>query len=1345
MAALREQAERLLKRQSDRGRLPPILIQGETGTGKGLLARALHRASGRARGPFVDLNCAAIPETLLEAELFGHERGAFTDARQAKPGLFQVASQGTLFLDEIGLLRQDHQAKLLKAIEDRVVRRVGGTRSEAVDVWVLAASNMDLAIAARERRFREDLYQRLAVVTLTLPSLRSRGRDVLLLAEHFLDRACSDYALGPKTLASDAREALVAYAWPGNVRELANTMERVALLSETATVTAAMLGLPEASGEAPTPSERRAAEDRIPLLEGALGKVEREHLLDALRETRWNVTHAADKLGISRDTLRHRMSKHALRPDASSPVARRRLPRSERAGPPAAGPPAAMNAELPSVPTRWEHRRITLLRAAFVVPPGADPRVRGNRALEAFMQKVESFGGRMEEAGPTGVVAAFGVEPIEDAARRAAHAAMAIQKAAERAESEEGAELPIKLAIHVDQFLVSQGGGSAQLDLDGKRQAWTVLEALISSAKPGQIILDEGGAPFLARHFGLVPVDSEASGIGKTYRLVASEISTPDAARVAPFVGRRQEIELLRNRLAAAARGHGQVVGIVGEVGIGKSRLLAEFRESLREEGVTYREGHCQSWGSAVPYLPLLDILRQNFRITELDAPEVIAEKVRSALQHVEMDAAAWAPYFLSLFGIVEGTERLSALTPGAIKANTFEALRHLTLIGSSRRPIVFVVEDLQWIDSVSEECLAALMDSAVGTSGMLVVTYRPGYRPPWMDRSYFSQISLQPLSHEDSLSVMRTLLKEDHIPEKLATVVLEKTEGNPFFLEELCRVVRETGDLRPPVAVPDTIQEVLLTRIERLPEELKQLLQTASILGHEVPVALLRTIWEQSGALEPLLRELARLEFLSKRSGDADPIYLFTHTLTQEVAYESLPPARRQALHAAVGKALETMYVTRLEEVTNRLAHHYSRTTQADKAVLYLARLAEKAARGHAHTEAVRILGEALGHCDGLANSERERRRLELVLHQASSLIYLGAFQAIVELLLQHRETLERLQDAALGGQYHFLMSRSYLFLGDDERASWHATMGITEATKGGDDATRGKIHYVLAQRGALSGRPREGLEHGREAAVLLERAGEGWWVGPAHWAVGLSHALRGEFEPALLAEAKASAIGEAVGDPQLRSSSAWATGVIHTALGDHETGIAACHRALEHSPDPLDTAIGLGWLGYAYVEKGEGAEAITPLEQSIQELGQFRFAQLLGLFTVVLAEARRMTGELDRAAELVRHGLEVASRAHWPFGVGWAQRVLGRIAQDRGEFREAETRLGEALRAFDSMEGRYDVARTHLDLAKLAHARGDPAAVGAHLAEARRRFHELGIPRYVERTDRLAAELRM
>ena len=239
----------------------------------------------------MDVNCPAIPETLLEAELFGYERGAFTDARHAKPGLFQTAHRGTLFLDEIGLLPPSVQAKLLTVLEDRAVRRLGATKSEKVDVGIISATNMDLREAVRTQRFREDLYHRLAVITLELPPLRDRGRDVLLLAERFLARACAEYALAPLRLDEVAQARLLAYRWPGNIRELANVIERATLLSDGVLITGVMLEPLAAEGPpaASAPSPRT----------GAITPEEamRQYLLRVLEQSAGNISHAAAPAG----------------------------------------------------------------------------------------------------------------------------------------------------------------------------------------------------------------------------------------------------------------------------------------------------------------------------------------------------------------------------------------------------------------------------------------------------------------------------------------------------------------------------------------------------------------------------------------------------------------------------------------------------------------------------------------------------------------------------------------------------------------------------------------------------------------------------------------------------------------------------------------------------------------------------------------------------------------------------------------------------------------------------------------------------------------------------------------
>jgi two-component system response regulator AtoC len=331
MRAVLEQARQIAALEET----PPVLITGETGTGKGLVARTIHAASSRAARPFIEVNCTALPATLVEAELFGHERGAFTDAKESRMGLFEAAEGGFLFLDEVGDVELSLQGKLLKAVEDRTVRRVGGIRDRRIDVRILAATNRDLERAAQRDQFRRDLYFRLAVIILHLPPLRERGSDVLLLAQHYLDRFNAKYDKQVRQIDPRARELLLGYPWPGNVRELSHVIERAVLWSRGTALDAEHLSLatpgdvmpPAAPGpgtatEQPAPSAAAPAPaaDRLPATSGPslpppgmdLDRWERAMIEQALRECEGNQTRAAQRLGISRDTLRYRLKKYGL-------------------------------------------------------------------------------------------------------------------------------------------------------------------------------------------------------------------------------------------------------------------------------------------------------------------------------------------------------------------------------------------------------------------------------------------------------------------------------------------------------------------------------------------------------------------------------------------------------------------------------------------------------------------------------------------------------------------------------------------------------------------------------------------------------------------------------------------------------------------------------------------------------------------------------------------------------------------------------------------------------------------------------------------------------------------------
>jgi len=288
-----------------------VLITGESGTGKEVLARYLHRKSRRADGPFVSLNCAAIPDNLLESELFGHEKGAFTGAVARRLGKFEEANGGTLLLDEISEMDPRLQAKLLRAIQEREIDRVGGSAPVKVDIRLLATSNRDLEAEVKAGKFREDLYFRLNVVNLRIPALRNRPEDIPALAGHFIHKYCDLNGLGPKSLGEAALARLVAHPWTGNVRELENTIHRAVLLSPGEIVEPDAITPPGAIArtEAPTPTETVAATAQA-FIGRTVAEVERDLILSTLTHCLGNRTHAATILGISIRTLRNKLREY---------------------------------------------------------------------------------------------------------------------------------------------------------------------------------------------------------------------------------------------------------------------------------------------------------------------------------------------------------------------------------------------------------------------------------------------------------------------------------------------------------------------------------------------------------------------------------------------------------------------------------------------------------------------------------------------------------------------------------------------------------------------------------------------------------------------------------------------------------------------------------------------------------------------------------------------------------------------------------------------------------------------------------------------------------------------------
>jgi len=1243
---------------------------------------------------------------------------------------------------------------------ERTVRRLGSTRDEAIDVWILTATNEDLKSAIQGRRFREDLYHRLAVLTLALPALRERGSDILMLAEHYLARACTDYGVSAKTIAKDAQAALTAYSWPGNVRELANLMERVALLSSEPTVTAEALGLPSGVSSKAAPAPAAAPAGSASSLDDAV----RDRVAAVLQQTSWNISRTAALLGISRNTLRARIEKYGLRVgEAPAPPPRPERRAVRRAEAPPEVPeeaPAATVVVAPAAPAplEWERRRVTMLRASLLAPSAPEALLETNRALELLLDKVRSFGGTVEGRGPTGIAAAFGLDPTEDAPSRAAHAAMAIVNAVTRARQDAGTGPAITVAVHTSQILVGRGQGAPELDLEGKQAALSVLNTLITTGGADSVMVSEATAPFLTRGFEFLELHGEEFARGRAYTLVGRGRTGPGReGRDSTFVGRNRELELLSSRLESAMRGRGQIVGISGEAGIGKSRLIFEFRESLAGKGVTVLEGQCHSHGTAVPYLPILDVLRAACGIAEGDAPGLMADKARTTLLEAGMDLLETAPYLLHLLDIEHDAQRFANLTPDVTKARIFETLRQLTLRRSRQTSLVIVVEDLHWIDSTSEEFLASLAEILAGARLLMVCTHRGGYRPSWIEKSYATQVALQPLAPEESRHIVRSVLGADQAADSLYDLIVAKAEGNPFFVEELARTVREQIGGATPMTVPDTVEEVLGGRIDRLATEERRLLEVAAVVGKDVSFAVVHAVAGLSqDVLSRSFERLKGAEFLYETSPGPETEYTFKHTLTHEVAYGRLLTEARRTLHARIAEAIERLYPTRLADHVERLAHHAFEGEVWDKAHEYLHQAGTKAFTRCAHQEAAVCFDRALEALGRLPETrERNERTVDLRFDLRNALQPLGEFGRILECLREAEGLARALGDQRRLGEASAYLTDYFRLMGDQERAIEYGHQALAVADAVDEFPLRLRANTYLGQTYYALG------DYRRAAGFLVRNVdmldnermlrSYGFAQLPSvHSRTCLVWCLLelGEFDDGVRIGREAIRIAESVDHPFTLVTAHAGIGALHVRQGNLEAGLPILEQGLELCRTwklslwfpPIASALGIG-----YMQSGRVGDALALLERAVEQSEGMRLGGWHSRVLTALALAYLLAGRANDALQAVRRALGLA-REHKERGhEAWSWRILGEIPlRSELEVPDAEEALHRALTLATELEMRPLAAHVRLGLGRWYRRAGQRADAEEHLRAAAALFGELAMRSWAAQAESALETLR-
>jgi tetratricopeptide (TPR) repeat protein len=604
-------------------------------------------------------------------------------------------------------------------------------------------------------------------------------------------------------------------------------------------------------------------------------------------------------------------------------------------------------------------------------------------------------------------------------------------------------------------------------------------------------------------------------------------------------------------------------------------------------------------------------------------------------------------------------------------------------------------------------------------------------------------RLGLAPLSRGDTALLVRSLVRAgtgESTAARVAELAWQASEGNPFVVVESVRAIGDEALRGAVLSLPERVRDLIREHVERLSPAARKLLAVAAVAGRDFDFALLQRaggLGEQEGS--EALEELVRRQILCAVGEQFD----FVHDRIRQVVDDDLLAPGRRALHAAIAEALEALHARDLAKAYDLLAYHYARTDRSEKAVIYLSRFAERAAHGGAHAEAIAALDDALGHLARYPETPGEQRRLELVFRKARSLFFLGRFAEVMGLLDPERQRVDAARSPRIAAAYYFRLGSTLTYLGEHARAAENAKRALAEASACADGAMAGKAHFLLALASFWAD-PAAGVRHGREAVKLLEATAERWWLGQACWVLGLNLAYGGRFAEGVAMEERARGLAEETSDRRLASYAAWTTGFIHTLAGDRDAAVSACRKSVGLSIDPLNRMTSLGMLALAHVERRDPEAAIPLLEEALPQAARFRIPQLHGLFLAFRGEAALQSGDRRAASELAAQGAQITRDAGYAYGLGWAQRILGRIARASGDTLGARARLEEAVQTFRAMGAPFETGRTHMELAELLESTASPALARVHAEAALKILEDLGLERFAARARALAARLR-
>ncbi len=687
-----------------------------------------------------------------------------------------------------------------------------------------------------------------------------------------------------------------------------------------------------------------------------------------------------------------------------------------------------------------------------------------DRVYEILIHKVHEFGGTVNEMTGDGVLALFGAPiSIEDAPQRAIRVAMAIHREMTRLNDGLKKEQPglpalkMRVGIHTGPVVVGALGNDLRVEFKAVGDTVNLASRMENLAEAGATYVSEDTFKITEGLFRFEALGEKAIK-GKrdpvrVYRVISTSsrrtrFDVSAERGLTPFVGRERDLELLLDGFERARSGRGQAFSIMAEAGVGKSRLLYEFRKAVSNEDVTLLEGKCLSYSRGVSYHSVIDILKSNFNILDTDDCDQIRDKVRHWLETMGVDEASTLPYLLELLSVKESGIDQIDMSPEARRDRIMSAVNLITLKGAETRPLVMAVEDLHWIDKSSEECFKLLLESISGARVFLIFTYRPEYVLSWGGKSYHSQINLNRLSNRESLAMVSHLLGTEKIDRDIEELVLEKTEGVPFFIEEFIRTLKDLKIIETSqkqyhlvkdihdITIPSTIQEVVMSRVDSLPDAAKELLQIGSVIDREFSYELIQKVSAvPERELLYRLSVLKDMELIYERGVFPESSYIFKHALTQEVVYDSILGKRKKILHEKIGGAIEELNKENLDAHYELLSDHFVKADDFEKGAAYCRLICKKAAKKAALNDAINYGKKRVECLESLPRTEDVEKKiidartlLGFYLFQIN--LYSAAKETVapvIDLALKHNYKKRLCQIQMLEGAYHFAVKEDF------------------------------------------------------------------------------------------------------------------------------------------------------------------------------------------------------------------------------------------------------------------------------------------------------------------------------